>query len=34
MDIDDITEKFPGKYDKAISEMLKYVDKLEMEGKI
>lgn len=34
MDIDDIREKFGSKYDEAISEMLKYVDKLEMEGKI
>ena len=34
MDINDVTGKFPGKYDEAISEMLKYVDKLEMEGKI
>lgn len=34
MDIDDIREKFVSKYDEAISEMLKYVDKLEMEGKI
>ena len=34
MDIDDIHEKFGSKYDDAISEMLEYVDKLEMEGKI
>lgn len=34
MDIDDIREKFVSKYDGAISEMLEYVDKLEMEGKI
>lgn len=34
MDIDDIKEKFGDKYDDAIAEMLKYVDKLEMEGKI
>lgn len=34
MDIDDIKEKFGSKYDEAISEMMKYVDKLEMEGKI
>lgn len=32
MDIDDIHEKFGSKYDKAISEMLEYVDKLEAEG--
>lgn len=34
MDIDDIHEKFGDKYDDAISEMLEYVDKIEMEGKI
>ena len=34
MDIDDVCEKFGSKYDEAISEMLKYVNKLEMEGKI
>lgn len=34
MDIDDIREKFGSKYDGAIAEMLKYVDKLEAEGKI
>lgn len=34
MDIDDVREKFGSKYDGAISEMLKYVDKLELEGKI
>ena len=34
MDIDDIREKFGAKYNKAISEMNKYVDKLEAEGKI
>lgn len=34
MDIDDIKEKFPDKYDKAIEQMMKYVDKLEAEGKI
>ena len=34
MDIDDIHEKFGDKYDKAIEQMLKYVDKLEAEGKI
>lgn len=34
MDIDDIRDKFGSKYDEVISEMLKYVDKLEMEGKI
>ena len=34
MDIDDIHEKFGNKYDGAIKEMLKYVDKLEAEGKI
>ena len=34
MDIDDIRDKFGSKYDDAISEMLEYVDKLEMEGKI
>ena len=34
MDIDDIREKFGTKYDVAISEMLEYVDKLELEGKI
>ncbi|MCM1277315.1 MAG: hypothetical protein NC299_18480 [Lachnospiraceae bacterium] len=34
MDIDDIKSKFGNKYDKAISQMLDYVDKLEQEGKI
>jgi len=34
MDIDDIREKFGDKYDKAIDQMLSYVDKLEAEGKI
>ena len=34
MDINDIRDKFDSKYDKAISEMLSYVDKLEKEGKI
>lgn len=34
MDIDDIRDKFGSKYDKSISEMLKYVDKIEEEGKI
>ena len=34
LDIDDIRDKFGDKYDGAISEMLKYVDKLELEGKI
>jgi len=34
MDIDDIREKFGSKYDKGIYEMLIYVDKLELEGKI
>lgn len=34
MDIDDIREKFGDKYDDAINEMLDYVDKLEMTGKI
>lgn len=34
MDIDDIHEKFGDKYDDAIAEMLEYVDKLELEGKI
>lgn len=34
MDIDDIHEKFGGKYDDAIAEMLEYVDQLEQEGKI
>lgn len=34
MDIDDIREKFGSKYDESISQMLKYVDKLETEGKI
>lgn len=33
-DIDDIREKFKDKYDKAIEQMLEYVDKLEKEGKI
>ena len=34
MDIDDIHSKFGNKYDKAISQMLAYVNKLEAEGKI
>ena len=34
MDIDDIKDKFGNKYDKAIEQMLQYVDKLESEGKI
>lgn len=34
MDIDDIRGKFGNKYDGAISEMMKYVDKLESEGKL
>lgn len=34
MDIDDIRDKFGSKYDEAISEMLKYVDKLELEESI
>ena len=34
MDVKDIQSKFGNKYDKAIGEMLKYVDKLEQEGKI
>lgn len=34
IDIDDLRDKFGDKYDEAISEMLEYVEKLEMEGKI
>lgn len=34
MDIDDIKDKFGNKYDKAIEQMLQYVDKLEEEGRI
>lgn len=34
MDIDDIREKFGGKYDDAIAEMLDYVGQLETEGKL
>lgn len=34
MDIDDIKEKFGNKYDKAIEQLLQYVDKLEEEGRI
>ena len=34
MDIDDIHEKFGTKYDDAIDEMLEYVDKLKLEGKL
>lgn len=34
MDISDIREKFGNKYDTAIAEMLDYVKKLEMEGKL
>jgi hypothetical protein len=34
MDIDDIHSKFGDKYDKGISELLDYVNKLESEGKI
>ena len=32
LDIEDIIDKFPGKYDNAIKEMLEYVNKLELEG--
>lgn len=34
MDIEDIRSKFGNKYDNAISQMLEYVDKLEMEEMI
>lgn len=34
MDIDDIREKFGGKYDDAINEMLNYIDELKEAGKI
>lgn len=34
MDIDDIHEKFADKYDDAISQMVEYVDKIQLEGKI
>ncbi|MBP1566617.1 MAG: hypothetical protein J6A58_12805 [Oscillospiraceae bacterium] len=34
LDIDDIRGKFGNKYDGAISEMMKYVDKLESEGNL
>ncbi|MGL5981495.1 MAG: hypothetical protein ACRCZY_11610 [Phocaeicola sp.] len=34
MDIDDLHDKFGEKYNDAISQMLKYVDRLEEEGKI
>lgn len=34
LDIEDITSKFPGKYDGAIKEMLEYVNKLELGGLI
>ena len=34
MDIDDIMEKFPNKYDEAIKQMLEYVEKLELGGLI
>lgn len=34
MDIEDIHSKFGNKYDKGISELLDYVNKLESEGKI
>lgn len=34
MDIDDLHEKFGGKYDDAIMQMLEYVDELEKSGKI
>ena len=34
MDIDDIKSKFGDKYDEAISQMLTYVDELEISGKI
>lgn len=34
MDMDDIHEKFGDKYNDAIAEMLAYVDKIELEGKI
>lgn len=32
LDIEDIIDKFPGKYDNAIKEMLEYVNELELEG--
>ena len=32
MDIDDIKEKFPGRYDKSIDDAVKYADKLILEG--
>ena len=34
MDIKDIQQNFGDKYDAHIEQMLKYVDKLEKEGKI
>lgn len=34
MDIEDIRDKFGNKYDKAIDQMLRYVDCLESEGKL
>lgn len=34
MDIDDIQEKFGNKYDVGINQMLEYVDKLELEGRL
>jgi len=34
MDIDDIRNLFGNKYDEGIDDMLKYVDELEMKGKI
>ncbi len=34
MDIDDIREKFGNKYDVGIKQMLEYVDKLELEGRL
>jgi hypothetical protein len=34
MDIDDIHDKFGDKYDKSIEDMLKYVNKLEEEGRV
>lgn len=34
MDVDDIHEKFGDKYDDAIAEASKYIDKLEEEGRV
>lgn len=34
MDIDDIREKFGNKYDKGISEMKEYVERLKQEGRL